>query len=57
MINKSLPQLCLMLPVCSILVLQLNWKHLSIMGTSDGTSVKLVGRGTIPCQWIWELKG
>lgn len=53
MINKSLPQLCLMLPVCPILVFQLNWKHLSIMGTYDGTDVKLAGRGTIPCQWIW----
>lgn len=48
MINKSLPQFCLMLPVCPILVFQLNWKHLSIMGTFDGTSVKLAGRGTIP---------
>lgn len=53
MINKSLPQLCLMLPVCPILVFQLNWKHLSIMGTFDGTDVKLAGRGTIPWQWIW----
>lgn len=48
MINKSLPQFCLMLPVCPILVFQLNWKHLSIIGTFDGTSVKVAGRGTIP---------
>lgn len=53
MINKSLPQLCLMLPVCPILVFQLNWKHVSVMGTFDGTGVKLAGRGSIPCQWIW----
>lgn len=57
MINKSLPQLCLMLPVCPILVFQLNWKHLSIMGTSDGTGVKLVGRATSPCQWVWGWLG
>jgi hypothetical protein len=36
-----------MLPVCPILVFQLNWKHLSIMGISDGTSVKWLGRGTV----------
>lgn len=40
MINKSLPQLCLMLPVCPILVFQLNWKPLSIMGTFDGPGVE-----------------
>lgn len=42
-----------MLPVCPILVFQLNWKHLSIMGAFDGTGVKLAGRETIPCQRIW----
>jgi hypothetical protein len=36
-----------MLPVCPILVFQLNWKHLSIMGIFDGTSVKWLGRGTV----------
>lgn len=54
MINKSLPQLYLMLPVCPILVFQLNWKHLSLMGTLEDSSVKVVVRGTVPCQWIWE---
>lgn len=54
MINKSLPQLYLMLPVCPILVFQLNWKHLSLMGTLEDSSVKVVVVGTVPCQWIWE---
>lgn len=45
MINKSLPQLCLMLPVCSILVFQLNWKHLSFVGTFDGTPYEIGGKG------------
>lgn len=55
MINKSLPQLYLMLPVCPILVFQLNWKHLSLMGILEDTNVKVVGGGgTVPCQWIWE---
>lgn len=47
MINKSLPQLCLMLPVCPILVFQLNWRHLSALGTFDGTSMKWVWRGAV----------
>lgn len=42
-----------MLPVCPILVFQLNWKHLSVMGTSDGTGVKLAGREAIPSPRIW----
>lgn len=54
MINKSLPQLYLMLPVCPILVFQLNWKHLSLMGTLEDSNVKVVVGGTVPCQWIWE---
>lgn len=47
MINKSLPQLCVMLPVCPILVVQLNWRHLGTLGTFDGSSVKWVWSGTV----------
>lgn len=56
MINKSLLQgLYLMLFAAPILVFQLNRKHLSLMGTLEDTSVKVVVEGgTVPCQWIWE---
>lgn len=36
-----------MLPVCPILVFQLNRRLLSTLGTSDGTSMKRVGRGVV----------
>lgn len=53
MINKSLPQLCVMLPVCPILVFQLNWRHLGTLGTFDGTSVKWVWSGAV---WRVDLR-
>ena len=55
MINKSLPQLYLMLPVCPILVFQLNWKHLSLMGTLEDSNVKVVVGGQFPVSGFGKL--